>query len=198
MSSEIRAYIKHLDLDDFVEECYRKTQLPKELLQDATLEILTKILAQESNFNGRFENAYAFHGYVRKSALRRAWNTYQDSIQKEKKLENVWLFEGSDSPEDMVLSALEHQSFVEVVKRVLHRTNEAQGLLNEGHELIEVIMSAPDTYIQRRESGKKKGHLVFNYVALMKALGWNKQKLYDRLERIRKVFVKELKQNRNG
>lgn len=192
MSSPLRTLLAQIVFDDLIEACHHHTKLPREELHDAFFEVVAAMLAQESRFADTFENEKALIGYLRKSAIRRVVS----QLEKDARLAQEWLSwapPASQTPEQQVLTVLEQQEFTTLLERVLARANASGKLLKESQELVALVLSAPERYILRRQSGKHRGTWVFHYIEIARALQWNKQRVYDRLERIRKIFFQELK-----
>lgn len=189
MRSELRTFIKQLSLAHFVQECHKRTGINSDILQDATLEVITAMLAQESRFESSFVNQYAFQGYVRTAAIRRALQAHRNTQQTEEIIDSHLTSEEAQTAEEHIIAALELQEYTDLVTHVLQKAKADKGLLQDGHQLIELVLSDPDRFLQRRKSGKNKGKWVFHYVELIAELGWNKQRVYERLERIRKLLL---------
>lgn len=190
MNKNLRDLLQQIVLEQLVRQWHVRTQIPTEYLQDAALEVIAALLTKEEVYRTRFEHIDALKAYIRKSSIRRAVVLYRTECEHA----NIDDWQPTDptlDPEQYMLFVLEQQNFITLLEQTLKRAGESEGLLREGKELVEEIMSAPEVYIQRRKSGKEKRKWVFHYVALARALQWNKQKVYDRLERIRSLFLRE-------
>lgn len=193
MASELRTYLQRMKLDELVEDCHRQTGLSRDSLKDAALEVLARMLQDEWKWQGRFENPSAFFGYIRKSSIRRVIASTQEAQHREGLLKRSWDSPDVETPEQQLFAVLECEAFSDLLARALHKAGESEGLLQEGKQLVTLILSDPERFIKRRQSGKNKDVWVLHYVELVKELGWNKQRVYDRLERIRTLIARELR-----
>jgi len=190
-SRALRSFIEQMDLDTFVEKSHRYTKLPIEDLKDATLEVLASMLAREEQFLGRFENIHLFSRYVRKSAVHRIYRHYRkESRYPVTDVEE--LPDAESTPEAYLLSALAHISTEQLFERAASRVEKSVSMRKDLQLLFRTLLDSPEKFTIKRKSGTQAGNLTLDITRLAKATKWNRQKVYERLQRLRKILLQEM------
>jgi hypothetical protein len=191
----LRSLIEQLSLEDFVEQCHAQTKLPRELLRDTALELLAAMLMKEAQYKESFPSVGAFVMYLRKATIRKAIVSHKRDQRHHSSDGYEWVSDALN-PEEQVLRALESHSFSQLVEDMLEQTDKDDPFLQDVHTLIKLICSAPERFIHRRQSGKNKGALVFHFVELQAALQWSKHRVFERVERVQKLFMDAVRKER--
>ena len=103
-------------------------------------------------------------------------------------------FGNASTPETKLLNALQKKSMADVVEQSLARQNVAESLKQDVLHLFGVVIAEPDRLIRERQSGEQAGRLCFDATAIGKELGWNRQRVYERLSRLREILLQAAKE----
>jgi len=179
--------LQNIDVDRLLYDCQRKSALDREKLHDQLFEVLTKMLEKEDTFRHAFPDERSLYRYLSKATIQNTIKLHQrQNRRKELAKTNVASF--TESPEEQWQASLDSQDLQAIAQRHFRESNEREKVVDECMHLLKTILEDPESYILKRAKGQKAGSLVFQYSHLAEALGWNRPKLYNRLERIRSIF----------
>lgn len=188
--SRLRTFLSRVDLDAQVAIWARKSRLSNENLKDHALQMAVKMLERECNQDvdaPYFPDQKAFLNYWYVATVRSVYASFrqhgrqQELLQHEAKTTQ----QQTTAKEDGFLAGDWLRKALETELRPHVSTN----AYKDCEQLVEVVLSAPQTFLLRRASGKEEGKMTFHYVELANTLGWSRVKLYKRCNQLKEALL---------
>jgi len=187
MKSRFRQLLEQVEMEKCLAGCQTRTGLDEELLRDQLFEVLTVMLGKQKEYEDAFENPKALAAYLQRATIRNAIRQAKRS-QKHLSEELSELKDGKRSPEQQVQEYLDQKSLMARMEDLFARSSEKDRVLSEFRQLLGLVLTDPERYIRKRESGPKMGNLVFQHAALATSLGWTQKHLSNRLSKLRQLL----------
>lgn len=188
----LRQLLDELDWNALVGSCKTRCSFEEETIQDMLLDVMARMLQKEERFAHSFPNVAALSVYIRKVALRDLFREQKGQVKSVPETSSQGIT--PNTPEQALMNALEQQSLEEVMQEVTSSMKGTTRIRDDSRQLLVLLLSAPDRYMSTRQSGPEKGKLCFDIQDLSRTLKWDRSRVYDRLERIRKAMEHQLTQ----
>lgn len=172
-----------------LENIAKGAPFPDEAVLDEMYEVISRMLAQEDRFTDAFPSVYALGAYLKKVSFRELVRKHRHS-NLHTTFEEFMIKDQASSPEDNLLQALQHQKLSDLFQRSIHVQKASRKVKRDIETLFSFLKNHGDTFIKKRQSGPQKGSLVFDLNGLTASLGWQRNRLYDRLERLKELLEK--------
>lgn len=188
----LRELLEGFDLEHFLLGTHKKTRLELSELRERTMEVIAELLL-EDRFHSSFPNVEALAGYIQKVTIRRIYQAQQASQSLRQDLHTIQ-WQRTQTPEELLLHSLHEQSLNMLLQQVFQQLDESDGLQADILLLVQHVLAEPDRYLRTRQSGSQRGQQVLNSTELATTLGWNRQRVYERLERLRTLLLRLMKE----
>lgn len=183
-----RQQLEDIDLNRVLDRTYASTKLERELLRDQLFDVLAAMLDRQIQYEGAFPNREALEGYLRRATARNAIR-HSQRRGRHSPLEEHLLQDDGSSPEQVIQEKLDQTALKEWLHATQKRAQAEESTQStECQKLLSLLLSDPERYIRKRESGQEAGQWVFQHVQLAEAMGWSRKVLRNRLSLLKQLF----------
>lgn len=180
--------LESLDLERLIRVCAARTGFAEEHLREQLFEVIGTMIAKQELFAQAFANEAALWTYLSKATVRMCTKQQQKNKQMTK-LEAEHIQDKAPSPEQLVMEQLDTTHLVEWVEQKFIASRTPKRIQKECKQLLKIVLTQPERYIHKRESGEKAGRLVFQHSAIASKLGWPRRQVYERLAFLRELVL---------